>query len=479
MKVLIGILLCVCFANPSAAQESQVKSWKIASSLIGMKFNKAEAILKKYRFAYNDDEENNGFHLTAYDQDNNGDYLHLAAKNKTVVLFTFAAEPYANARIQNVNEFYYAFEKAMLKGNYVEDLSMKPAERSPLYYRNRSKGQSVRITLERSGSDITYADVTIFKDEYEKALITESEPEVVKDPYAYATLQEFADVLNTNLKFGRVNIENPMISFDVLGKSETGKRSVQFIVKYESLYIRMIYPGTDCESGIKDIKAEFTGKSGISKNGDKSFLYLVFNYQYKCKGNTYTDLYFFFDYLSKDFETRTVSKISACCKWEKPKGVYDFTRMQTFADTLNATLRSARINKVEPYYNFTILGKTDLVNRSIQFITKENNLYLRLNYPASDCNTGTKDVAVNFSGNSGTSAPDAKTGKSYLYYEFDLIYQCMGTKFNGVYVFLENRSKQFEDQIMLKLMGCCIPDIFGLPFEKPAYKSPKVLLPGN
>lgn len=127
----------------------------------------------------------------------------------------------------------------------------------------------------------------------------------------FTSAGEFADEMNKNFRFGRINFGGPSYKFNSLGKLNFHDRSILFTTQGDRLYIKMNIPlEGDCDYGLKEIKAIRTGQTGTST---KTF-YIAFKYTYQCGVNSYQTLYLFFDTLSDSFREKAIRYVTAYCR---------------------------------------------------------------------------------------------------------------------------------------------------------------------
>lgn len=152
--------------------------------------------------------------------------------------------------------------------------------------------------------------------------------------------------------------------------------------------------------------------------------------------------------------TKATSGNSNAFKSPSPK--YDLSTAQKFADILNANLNRAYISARGTYsvYDFTVLGKTDLTKRSLSFIAKEGELYVKMNIPMNgECDYGLKTEKARFINN-------CTLGLDKLCKQLKYEYTCNEKLFKDIIVAFP-RTKEDDKQeylfqaIVAKFRECC------------------------
>ena len=114
---------------------------------------------------------------------------------------------------------------------------------------------------------------------------------------------------------------------------------------------------------------------------------------------------------------------------------YNFSTPTRFAKILNENLQYARINFSEPSYKFSLLGRTDLIKSSFEFIVKNNTLYAKIYIPQNTgCDSGLKEIKVKWTGQSGSAGFISRPG---FYFTVAYSYSCNDKTYSTIYFSLE------------------------------------------
>lgn len=135
---------------------------------------------------------------------------------------------------------------------------------------------------------------------------------------------------------------------------------------------------------------------------------------------------------------------------------FDFSTAQKFADVLNANMSTAHIGAAGNYsvYDFRSLGKIELAKRSVAFMEKDGELYVRINIPMNgDCDYGLKTFKVKFLNN-------CTLGMDELCVHIGMEYECNDKKFKDLLVAFPRREKEYAKEdlyhaIVAKFKECC------------------------
>ena len=110
--------------------------------------------------------------------------------------------------------------------------------------------------------------------------------------YYFSTMKKAVDFMNGQIMFAYINTGLSIYEFKVLGKTDFDKKSFEFIEKSGKLYLKMHIPRNgNCDYGLKEVLAEFTGESGKGSSGGKEQFYFKFKYTYTCESKIYNGLY--------------------------------------------------------------------------------------------------------------------------------------------------------------------------------------------
>ncbi len=107
----------------------------------------------------------------------------------------------------------------------------------------------------------------------------------------YYSAKEIADAMNANIGWADIGFSNPTYKFEVKGSMNMDKPSIKFITRENVLYVQMNIPRNgECDYGLKEVKAKWTGQSGSGS----TYFYLTFDYVYNCNGQNYKSVYVYF-----------------------------------------------------------------------------------------------------------------------------------------------------------------------------------------
>jgi hypothetical protein len=451
IKVCI-IVLSIIFISPAAfAQQNRWKSYKTAGSSIGMSAYAAETITITYSYVFDEEQEKAGVKVRSYVDKSTDDYIHLGTRNGKVMIVVFDAGNSDDKENIYQTNFYNKFEKEILKENF--RLKSSETDKDGMVtklFTHPSKGQNIQVILFMDETEVELVQVSIYTSDFDPASFEDedAEPETKKDPYDFTNVQDLADVLNKNMKYGRLNVASPYYFFYVMGKIEKQQASVEFFVRSNALYLRMNLNSTDCNSGITEIKAEFAGGGGSALLENKAYLPATFNFNYQCKGVTYKQLYLHFDYLSKTFEEKVIEKLKACCPVEMPKKpLYDLSTMQGLANALNTFLYAADINSRDPVRIYRE-GSTDNKKSAIEFFIKNNALFIRLTPGKNFCDPGTREIKAEFNKAQGVMSSG---GIGYFGLSFYYRKTCNDKTYRNLQMYFKHLHYEFQIELAEKL----------------------------
>jgi hypothetical protein len=120
--------------------------------------------------------------------------------------------------------------------------------------------------------------------------------------YFILSAEDFAELLNENV-YGALNwAGDESFQFEIVGKTDFSKKSLEFIIKDNELYAKLNIPlnGT-CDYGLKEFKVNDSDISDTfeSNESESKYYYLTFNFEYECEGKIYK-------YLSIYIEDKTL-----------------------------------------------------------------------------------------------------------------------------------------------------------------------------
>ena len=138
---------------------------------------------------------------------------------------------------------------------------------------------------------------------------------IPKKMYDYSTLQKFADSLNAHLFSAELYDKASGYRFAALGKIDFEKRSIQFTVKNNELYVKMHLPKNgECDYGIQEVKAKFLDWGGALVGSNNNLMWVNFDHSYSCSGSYYTALHILLHKPNTDFRNETLQKLKSCCQ---------------------------------------------------------------------------------------------------------------------------------------------------------------------
>ena len=137
---------------------------------------------------------------------------------------------------------------------------------------------------------------------------------------------------------------------------------------------------------------------------------------------------------------------------------YDLSTPQKFADFMNSNMGRAEIASRETPYYFTIKGKTSFDKKSVQFIVKNEQLYIKMHIPKDgECDYGIKEIKAEYLGFNGLGVGSGKDYVGYVNFNFDHSYECNGKKFNNVAIAIPNTviSNKYLSEFQSRMKEYC------------------------
>lgn len=117
---------------------------------------------------------------------------------------------------------------------------------------------------------------------------------------------------------------------------------------------------------------------------------------------------------------------------------YTISNTTDFANFLNKNCYAALHWQGKDNYQFDVVGKTDFSKKSVEFIVKNDKLYLKANIPLNgNCDYGLKEISVIDDDNSKTHETK-ETKIYYLTLGFD--YECNGVAYKYLTVYIEDKT---------------------------------------
>lgn len=132
------------------------------------------------------------------------------------------------------------------------------------------------------------AEENLAKSENSTTIQSDSSSDQDKSNYQFSNVQDLAVALNNGVRSARINFKPPSYSFNITGKTDFDRSSIEFFTKNNQMYLRMNIPRNgSCDYGLKETKAILTGQYG---SGGKSF-YIAFKYKYDCNSEEFETIY--------------------------------------------------------------------------------------------------------------------------------------------------------------------------------------------
>ena len=121
---------------------------------------------------------------------------------------------------------------------------------------------------------------------------------------------------------------------------------------------------------------------------------------------------------------------------------YHYENVDELAAALNKGIRSAKINFLDPRYSFNITGSTSFTYSSIEFFTKNNELYIRMNFPQNGtCDYGLKETKAILTKQFGYS-------RTTYYIAFKYQYSCNSINYETIYANFYCKSHEHYEAMM-------------------------------
>ena len=114
--------------------------------------------------------------------------------------------------------------------------------------------------------------------------------------YDFSDVNDLANMLNAKLNSAELKQEKGTdFKFQVFGKPDFIKSSINFFVKDNQLYIKMHFPKNgECDYGLKVEKAVYNGNKSTGRTvGENWYRGFHFKYTYECNQQVYNDLVVF------------------------------------------------------------------------------------------------------------------------------------------------------------------------------------------
>jgi len=234
------------------------------------------AVLEKKGFKYEKNDVSGGSYIYRKN-DYVSFYVNYEKGKLTSVHFLSSPQKFykAIAEIKGNNKFTYSSEKASGTGKLI-------------YYKYSGHSMS---------TNDNYYRVTMWPKEEttsnsSSTTTPSASPAVIpKTIETYYSAKEIADAMNLNIGWANIGFSSPTYEFEVKGSMNMDKRSIKFITKSNVLYLQLNIPRNgECDYGLKEIKAKWTGQSG-GGSGLYDQYYFTFEYPYQCDGKDYKNIY--------------------------------------------------------------------------------------------------------------------------------------------------------------------------------------------
>lgn len=292
-----------------------MKGWNVISTIVGMAVTSAESIIEKegYEFDYVDEED--GLKIKFYSNESTfnhpkysdglDDMICIGSRNGKVVAVSFIYGDEEN-KTETAATADYQFRKAITAAGFGIINIDKSDLNTTNYYHHHINEQNIILDqfLQKDGK-VILSIISIHNKDEDNGLI--SEPS--KD-FDLSHLSDFVKILNTRIKYARLNFQEPSYKFEVTGKTDSDKRSIQFVIKNNLLYARMNFPaGGSCPETLTDVRVEYKGSRGTSS--DNTF-YLAFDYKLQCSSASYDRIYVFFNWSTENFYESAAARMRQC-----------------------------------------------------------------------------------------------------------------------------------------------------------------------
>ena len=184
----------------------------------------------------------------------------------------------------------------------------------------------------------------------------------------------------------------------------------------------------------------YNGKiSTTSHEGEKEvfdFKYGGYNVYFTIRSGDYAGITYTFEKSSEVVELpEPKPSINSSSSASQAESEYEFADVDDLAYQLNNGLLFGRINFQSPSYKFNTLGKTDFDRSSLEFVTRNNQMYLRMNFPRNGtCDYGLKETKAILTGQYGSGG-----GQFYIAFKYD--YHCNSEEYSTIYATFKSKTK--------------------------------------
>ena len=301
-KLFFLLIYLFIGATSIHAQQTKIKKWNEFSSMMGMSASSVESLLSKNGYKYDDQDEEDGIkiryyvnpNVTYYDEifeDDLEDEIQIGFRNGLVIFVRIILADNKDSEGSAAGQ-YYRFSKGLNAAGFGLIRQEKFEGTRLRYFHNASRKQKIIVQQWLEGTTVTEAEILIYNDE------DDTKEELDSHIFNFSDLASFARQMNGKMKNARVNFQTPHYKFDVTGKTDSEKRSIQLVVKNNELYLRMNFPSNGtCTENLQDLRVTYTGSRGTD---GQTYFYLAFKYSLSCD-NKYETIFIFFDWVSEDY----------------------------------------------------------------------------------------------------------------------------------------------------------------------------------
>lgn len=188
----------------------------------------------------------------------------------------------------------------------------------------------------------------------------------------------------------------------------------------------------------------YDGKiSTTSHEGEKEvfdFRYGGYNVYFTIRSGSYAGITYTFERSTANVVTpQTTSTTNSSTSSTQDNSDFEFDDVDDLANQLNKDILFGRINFQPPSYKFNSLGKTDFDRSSLEFVTRNNQMYLRMNLPKNGtCDYGLKETKAILSGQYGSGG-----GQFYIAFKYN--YACNSVEYSTIYATFKWKSKAHHE----------------------------------
>ena len=185
---------------------------------------------------------------------------------------------------------------------------------------------------------------------------------------------------------------------------------------------------------IANDKITITSHEGTKEVFD--FEYRGYNIYFTVRSGNYKGFRYVWEKAEENLQIPASTAQSASTTNASASSEYNFATVEDLAAALNKGIRSARINFQDPSYSFNITGQTSFTYSSIEFYTKNNKMYIKMNIPQNGrCDYGMKETEAIITGQYGL-------GGDRFYIAFQYEYSCNDIDYKTIYAnfYMKNKA---------------------------------------